>query len=303
MRVLRRTSLGRHALYALIAALVVTTGAAVLAGITEYGRVSWQSRNASWTAIDAQMAHLRLSESVSAYAAMPDERHRRALSADLTQFQRQLPKLAELAEDAPGETPQTIYNMLCDIEWDTPVGEAKACGGLAMMRVHAFDSVRGFRVDLIAGEEPELCVRLRGAGWRIWRLGEEMALHDTAMTRFGQWWKRSKRAGYAFAEGASLHGAPPERHYVSEARRALLWGVLLPVLVLASAFVDPRVLGLLAIYPLQVVRVAMRSKLTGKKAWWRAVFLVLGRFPEGLGLLSFLLNRALHRRGARIEYK
>ena len=198
---------------------------------------------------------------------------------------------------------QTIYNMLCDIEWDTPVGEAKACGGLAMMRAHAFESVRGFRVDLIAGEEPELCVRLRGAGWRIWRLGEEMALHDTAMTRFGQWWKRSKRAGYAFAEGASLHGAPPERHYVSEARRALLWGVLLPVLVLASAFVDPRVLGLLAIYPLQVVRVAMRSKLTGKKAWWRAAFLVLGRFPEGLGQLSFLLNRALHRRGARIEYK
>jgi hypothetical protein len=112
MRVLRRISLGRPALYALIAALVVTMGAAVLAGITEYGRVSWQSRNASWTAIDAQMAHLRLSESVSAYAAAPDERRRRALLADLVQFQGQLPKLAQLAEDAPGDTPQTIYNVL-----------------------------------------------------------------------------------------------------------------------------------------------------------------------------------------------
>lgn len=198
---------------------------------------------------------------------------------------------------------QTIYNMLCDIEWDRPIGEAKACGGIAMMRVHAFESVRGFRDDLIAGEEPELCVRLRGAGWRVWRLGEEMAWHDTGMTRFGQWWKRSKRAGYAFAEGASLHGAPPERHYVSEARRALVWGVLLPVLVVASASVDPRYLGLLSIYPLEVIRIAMRSELTGRKAWWRAAFLVLGRFPEGVGQLSFLLSRALRKRGARIEYK
>ena len=30
---------------------------------------------------------------------------------------------------------QSIYNRLCDMEWDTPVGETKACGGIAMMRV------------------------------------------------------------------------------------------------------------------------------------------------------------------------
>ncbi|MFM9845272.1 MAG: PAS-domain containing protein [Dongiaceae bacterium] len=112
MRVLRRTSLGRPAHYALIAVLVVAMGAAILAGITEYGRVSWQSRNATWIAIEAQFAHLRLSESVSSYAAAPDEHHRQVLSADLIQFQRQLPKLATLAQDAPGDTPQTIYNML-----------------------------------------------------------------------------------------------------------------------------------------------------------------------------------------------
>ena len=51
--------------------------------------------------------------------------------------------------------------------------------------------VGGYRDDLIAGEEPELCVRLRAAGWRIWRLDAEMTLHDAAMTRFGQWWQRS----------------------------------------------------------------------------------------------------------------
>ena len=105
---------------------------------------------------------------------------------------------------------RSIYNLLCDLEWDTPIGEAKACGGDALMRADAFAAACGFRADLIAGEEPELCVRLRANGWKVWRLAEEMTLHDATMTRFGQWWRRTLRGGYAFAEGASLHGAAPD---------------------------------------------------------------------------------------------
>ena len=89
---------------------------------------------------------------------------------------------------------QSIYNRLCDIEWDTPIGEAKGCGGDALMRADAFEQVGGFRADVIAGEDTELCVRLRAAGWRIWRLDAEMTVHDAAMTRFGQWWRRAIRA-------------------------------------------------------------------------------------------------------------
>src|SRR5262249_30270274 len=64
----------------------------------------------------------------------------------------------------------SIYNRLCDMEWDTPIGEAGACGGDAMMRVPALRQVGGYRASLIAGEEPELCTRLRGAGWKVLRL-------------------------------------------------------------------------------------------------------------------------------------
>lgn len=198
---------------------------------------------------------------------------------------------------------KSIYNMLCDIEWNSAIGESRACGGDAMMRIASFEAVHGYRIALIAGEEPELCVRLRAAGWRIWRLGEEMTLHDAAMTHFSQWWKRTKRAGHAFAEGSWLHGSPPERHYAREARRALLWGVILPVTIVAAALLNPLFLGLLLIYPLQIVRVALREPLTGSKGWWRAAFLILGRFPEGLGLLSFHFNRVLGKRGVLIEYK
>ncbi|CAN0140232.1 unnamed protein product, partial [Chrysoparadoxa australica] len=126
----------------------------------------------------------------------------------------------------------SVYNMLCDIEWNTPVGEAKACGGDALMRVDAIKAIGGYRNDLIAGEEPEMCVRLRAEGWRIWRIDAEMTMHDANITSFSQWWKRSVRAGYAYAQGASIHGAPPERHWIAESRRAVLWAGVLRLLIL-----------------------------------------------------------------------
>lgn len=199
---------------------------------------------------------------------------------------------------------RSIYNLLCDIEWNTPVGEAKACGGDVMMRADALTAANGYRSSLIAGEEPELCVRLRAAGWRIWRLDAEMALHDAAMTRFGQWWKRSTRAGYAFAEGAAMHGAPPERHWVRESRSAWFWGLGVPLSAfVCAALVGPFGLVAFAVYPIQVVRLTLRGDRSMRENWWRAGFLVLGKFPEMLGQAKFILDRAFGSRSRLIEYK
>ncbi|MFK0310283.1 glycosyltransferase family 2 protein [Pseudomonas sp. NPDC090233] len=198
----------------------------------------------------------------------------------------------------------SVYNLLCDLEWDTPLGEAKACGGDALMRVDAFVAVAGYRPELIAGEEPELCVRLRAAGWKVWRLGAEMTLHDAAMTRFGQWWRRSLRAGYAYAEGASLHGAPPERHWLRESRRAWLWGLGIPLsIVLVSMLLGPWWLLLLLIYPLQAARLARRGGRSARENWLQAVFLVLGKFPEMFGQVKFWLNKFAAGKPVLIEYK
>ena len=199
---------------------------------------------------------------------------------------------------------RTVYNMLCDIEWDTPVGEAKACGGDALMRVGAFENVKGFRPNLIAGEEPELCVRLRAAGWKIWRLPEEMTLHDAAMTRFGQWWIRSMRGGYAYAEGANLHGALPERHRVVESRRVWIWGLVIPFIAFSLAiWFGAWGLAVLLLYPLQIIRLALRGKRSTKENWWHALFLVLGKFPEAMGQQKYLFNRLVGKAGRLIEYK
>ncbi len=199
---------------------------------------------------------------------------------------------------------RSIYNLLCDLEWDTPIGEARACGGDALMRADAFASVSGFRADLIAGEEPELCVRLRTAGWKVWRLEEDMTLHDAAMTRFGQWWRRTLRSGHAFAQGAFLHGAAPEQHWLRESRRAWLWGLGLPLATIgACLLLGWSGLLLLLVYPLQVVRLARRGERSARENWLQAFFLVLGKFPEMLGQVKFLLSRFSAGKTTLIEYK
>ena len=199
---------------------------------------------------------------------------------------------------------RSIYNKLCDIEWDTPIGEAKGCGGDALMRADAFEQVGGFRADVIAAEDTELCVRLRAAGWRIWRLDAEMTVHDAAMTRFGQWWRRAVRAGYCFAQGAYLHGAPPEHHFVWESRRAWLWGIWLPLACLVAGLAF-RPWGWVTwlIYPLQILRLTVRNPGPLRQRALLAVFQVLARFPEGAGQIKFLRDRLLGRQTAIIEYK
>lgn len=193
----------------------------------------------------------------------------------------------------------SIYNHLCDIEWDTPIGPALACGGDAMMRVAALDQVAGFRDDLIAGEEPELCLRLRRNGWGIERLDHPMTTHDANILRFGQWWARSRRAGHAFAEGAHLHGRAPDRHWVRETRRALFWGLGLPVAAFGALATVPVVAGLLLmLYPAQVLRLSFKTK-----DHQLAIFSVLGKFPEAMGVMQFHRNRLFGHTSAIVEYK
>ena len=194
----------------------------------------------------------------------------------------------------------TIYNAQCDREWNTPVGEALACGGDALMRMSVLDEVGGYDPTLIAGEEPEMCQRMRLKGWKVWRLDHEMTWHDAAMTRFSQFWKRARRAGHAYAEGAYLHGE--HGHYVAQTRRALFWGAVLPLLFVIAGLVWPPLFTLALIYPLQVLRLAKRGSFS-RAAFEDAGLLTLSKFAEARGVLEFHLRRLLGRRSGLIEYK
>lgn len=202
---------------------------------------------------------------------------------------------------------QTIYNQLCDIEWDTPIGETQACGGDSMMRVEAFQQVGGFNPALIAGEEPELCVRLRQKGWKIFRLDAEMTLHDAQMTRLSQWWKRARRAGHAYAEGSWLHGAADERHWVKETRSIWLWGLFIPLLALGLAWSSHGLSLLLLLgYPLQVFRTFSKMRRKNLSSYDAAVYALsctVGKFAQVRGAMEFSRNRLLGNKSTLIEYK
>lgn len=197
----------------------------------------------------------------------------------------------------------SIYNRMCDAEWNTPVGEARACGGDALMRWQALEAVGGYNPALIAGEEPEMCLRMRRLGWKVWRLDAEMTLHDAAMTRFGQFWKRARRAGYAAAEGMAMYGRAPEKHGVTATRRAIGWGLGIPLLIIiGSLFFGPVVLWGFMIYPLQVIRLAVREG-GSRFAWEQAVLLTLGKFAESRGVMDYLWRRWRGHEAQLIEYK
>ncbi len=202
---------------------------------------------------------------------------------------------------------RSIYQRLCDVEWDTPVGDAASCGGNAMMRLEALGAVGGFREDLIAGEEPELCLRLRRRGFAIERLAADMVWHDAAILHFSQWWKRAVRAGHAYAEGAHLHGDGPERHFVRECRRAWLWGAVVPGLAVGGALPTLGAsLSLLGGYPVSALRVYRDMRRRGRSAddaLAAGVLLTVGKFAELGGILRFHGRRLGQRERTLIEYK
>src|ERR1700687_1484120 len=162
----------------------------------------------------------------------------------------------------------SIYNRLCGIEWQCmPTGSIESCGGNAMIRVAGLRAFGGDDAAWRAGEEPELCLRLRAKGWKILGIDAEMSMHDAAFTRFGQWWRRARRTGYGYARAAALHGRGPERHRVHECRSIWFWAVVLPVVTLAAApSTGGMTLWLWLGYPVLGCRIYQRLRARGVPA-------------------------------------
>ena len=176
-----------------------------------------------------------------------------------------------------------------------------------MIRLEALRQAGGYNPTLIAGEEPDLCVRIRQFGWTILRIDADMTLHDMAMTRLSQWWKRCERTGFAYAEGVAMHGRPPERHWVHELRSTVIWGLLLPVTIVILAWPTHGASLLLGLaYPLQAFRIGRRFHALGMPSSDARIWgygCILCRWPNGLGVLRYWFARLSGRRQTLIEYK
>lgn len=208
----------------------------------------------------------------------------------------------------------SLYNRLCDDEWNVPLGDAAHSGGVAMYRAQPLLALGGFDASLIAGEEPDLCLRLRREGWTIRRIDAEMGWHDAAMTRFSQWWKRAARSGHAYTEHVWRHGKLADSGWKRQLASICVWGLALPLVfaaALLAAMLGTRIASaaaaaILFIYVLQWLRIAHRKWVQTRSPGFAAAYsasILLSKFAGVSGSMRFLASRISGSAPQIIEYK
>lgn len=204
----------------------------------------------------------------------------------------------------PGDS---IFNALCDIEWARSMGDVRECGGDFLIRSSVFTDIGGFHDTLIAGEDPELCYRVKRAGWSIVKLDKSMTYHDANILHFSQWARRTVRAGYAYAARAYMHAADRSYYCARENFRILFWALLIPLGALMGALLGfPYALLLLLLYPYQLMSIFLKSSTeigSTRLRVWHAFYQLLGKFFEFFGQLQFAYRRLNGAPETLIEYK
>jgi acetyltransferase-like isoleucine patch superfamily enzyme/GT2 family glycosyltransferase len=206
---------------------------------------------------------------------------------------------------------QSLYTRVLDLDWVYPPGRTLYFGGDVLVRRAALAAVGGFDPTLKAGEEPELCARLRAEGWAIEHIDAPMTRHDLAVTTFRAWWRRAYRSGIAYAEVADRMRRRGDVLWQHEATRDFRHGLLFvaaPFALLTAFAWLPAAAALLIIVALAVIaRTAARCawKAPGRTLvhWQYAVFAHAQKIPALFGQLAW---RRARRRSAEIslvEYK
>jgi glycosyltransferase involved in cell wall biosynthesis len=207
------------------------------------------------------------------------------------------------------QTAPSIYTRLSAIEWSSTTGEIRDfgnLGGIMLARISDIRSVGGFNAAMIAGEDSELGVRLSLAGKRVVKIDAPMATHRADIVRFGQWWRRSVRAGHALAHRYTLHGASRLQDCKRAYWSTIFWGGVLPIAAFALA---PATQGLslllCAAYGALMIRMTGHFRRAGAglvTAWTAALFGIIAKFANFIGLVRFHIHRA---RGLTklVEYK
>ena len=206
----------------------------------------------------------------------------------------------------------SVYNRVLDLDWNAPAGDTDFCGGDSVMRRDVLERANGFNPDLIAGEEPDLCRRMRAMGYRILHIDAPMTGHDLALRHFHQYWRRAVRTGHAYAEISARYRDTPDPLWTRESRANLLrgWLYLLTGIALCVAAILLRSWVPVIALALGAAALSIRTAILAraKSASWTT--LLLFGFHSHVQQLPILQGQLLHawarRRGqgrVLIEYK
>lgn len=203
---------------------------------------------------------------------------------------------------------QSVYVRVLDLDWIYPAGLSDFCGGDALMRRKCLEQVGGFDEAVIAGEEPELCRRLRHSGGKILHIDVPMTGHDLAIKDFHAYWKRAFRAGYAYAELAQRFRATTDPLWLRDARRNLLHGLVLLMLPLSLFFIHQVTVVLLflgVMVTILLARSMARTRWKSSDSWIRFQYAIHSHFqqiPILCGQLAHFFDRHRGLQRGLIEY-
>ena len=206
---------------------------------------------------------------------------------------------------------QSFYTKVLDLDWIYTTGRTLYFGGDVLVRREALAQVDGFDPSLKAGEEPELCARLRALGWEIEHIDAPMTLHDLAVNSFRAYWLRAYRSGIAYAEVAQRMRLRGDVLWQHESRRDFYHGLLFtvsPVLLLSAWWFSPALavtlLGLAFVY---LCRTAIRCAWKAPGQWWLcgqyAVHAHFQKIPALFGQLKWRQAASRHSEIALVDYK
>jgi glycosyltransferase involved in cell wall biosynthesis len=193
---------------------------------------------------------------------------------------------------------QSIYMRVCGLDWHIPAGEHRLCGGNALWRKSVIAAHGYFDESLKAGEEPDLCYRVRQTGGKIVCLDVPMVTHDLGMRRFAQYWRRAESSGKGYARIASRYWFRPEKLWLRELlvnfAEPLAWLVMLAVGA-AAAGAQGAVTLLAVWWAVRTLQIAyaMRGRRLGLAySLLYGVHCQFGRLPVAIGQLkSLFANR------------
>ena len=209
--------------------------------------------------------------------------------------------------------PETsIYNRVLDLDWIYPPGFTEFCGGDALVRRSVLHEVNGFDESLIAGEEPEMCRRIRALGYRILHIDHAMTGHDLAMTKWKQYWRRATRAGHAYAEVSERFRNSSMPFWDEDASRnrkhALFLLLTLAAAVITSVYTESLwpASAWVCLFSLLAMRTAVKVKWKSSSPFTRFLYGIhshLQQIPIFWGQVQYAQRKRHGAKQELIEYK